>query len=179
MIPTSSYLFPDSESVAMVALSECGLYRYSLRYRWNSSKPILGMVLLNPSKATDVQDDPTAMRQRTRAHLLGFGGIVLCNAFGLISTDPNELYSSVDPIGPQNDEYILNELVGCPLVIVGWGVHGSYRRRDESVYKLLRRGKHKPIEPQALRINVDKTPAHPLYLPYSLKPVPYVRQEWE
>jgi len=43
-------------------VSECGLFRYSLTREWFPALPPLGFVMLNPSTADAIADDPTIRR---------------------------------------------------------------------------------------------------------------------
>ena len=52
-------LFPSTQGAY---LSECGWYRYLLWRRWQPSAPVVNFIMLNPSTADAVQDDPTVTR---------------------------------------------------------------------------------------------------------------------
>jgi hypothetical protein len=143
-------------------------YRYTLWRTWDKTRPKLGGLLLNPSTATEVVDDPTVYRMGMRARFMGYGGLVITNIFALRSTDPAALYTAADPVGPENDHYIIEALKPCGLVICGYGKHGALHGRGAFVLELLRQN---GIIPHALKINGDGSPAHPLYLPYHLQPV--------
>ena len=112
--------------------SPCGLYRWRLWRRW-SDGPLLGFGLLNPSRAGVVDNDPTVSRLVVRGKRLGFGGLELFNDFGLISTDPKGLRSAPDPIGPENDRYILEIASRVEMIIVGWGAHAAFMNRGRAV----------------------------------------------
>lgn len=151
-----------------------GQYRYSLWRIWNKQLPLLGVTLLNPSTATAETDDPTVHRQGERARHLGFGGLIVTNIFAFRSTDPEKLYEVSDPVGPENDGWIVQEMKRCQLQICGWGKHGAYRGRGVEVCRMLGAV---GIVPHALHVNGDGSPAHPLYLPYHIKPFAYQQQE--
>jgi len=69
-------------------------YRYVLWRVWNTGKPILGCVGLNPSVANEFKNDPTITRGIVRADRNGFGGFIMTNMYGLVSTDPNTLLNN-------------------------------------------------------------------------------------
>ncbi|SAL75871.1 hypothetical protein AWB68_04863 [Caballeronia choica] len=56
-------------------LSDCGSYRYRLWREWDTSRPTLAFLMLNPSTADHLNDDPTiafgAFPERLRATLDG------------------------------------------------------------------------------------------------------------
>ena len=54
------------------------------------------------------------------------------------------------------------------MVICAWGAHGKLMDRGAGVMGMLRAA---GVTLYALRMNADSTPAHPLYLPYSVRPV--------
>ncbi len=64
-------------------------------------------VMLNPSKATEVQNDPTVERCERRARALGFGAFQVTNIFAWRDTDPFKMRKATDPIGPDNDGSLL------------------------------------------------------------------------
>jgi len=88
--------------------SDCRTYRYSLTRRWGDGE-IQTWLMLNPSTADEVKNDPTVERCQRRAQQSGFGALEVVNIFALRSTDPSALYvDGIDPIGPDNDQYILD-----------------------------------------------------------------------
>lgn len=58
-------------------LSDCGSYRYRLWSDWNNALPTLAFVMLNPSTADHLTDDPTITRCLPRAIADGFGRIAM------------------------------------------------------------------------------------------------------
>jgi hypothetical protein len=144
-------------------------YRYSLFRVWNTSKPQLVFVLLNPSQADELKDDPTVKRCIARALNAGFGGIEIVNLFAMRSTYPYSLATAPDPIGPDNNSWIAGAVGRSALVICGWGKAGKLHDRGDFVLRLIR---HVGGIPHALKLNADGSPQHPLYLSYSLKPFP-------
>jgi hypothetical protein len=144
-------------------------YRYSLFRIWNESCPRLTYVLLNPSQADEVKDDPTIKRCVARAINGGFGGIEVVNLFAMRSTYPYSLSTAPDPIGPDNDGAIVHAARNATLVVCGWGKTGGLKNRADAVLALIRAA---GAIPHALKLNADGSPQHPLYLPYSKKPFP-------
>lgn len=144
-------------------------YRWTLDRIWQPAAPLVCYVLLNPSTADEIKNDPTVSRCQARAINAGFGGLLVVNIFAWRSTDPRELYQVADPVGEFNDTAILGAARKSQLVVCGWGKHGALQDRGERVLELIRKaGK----VPHALRINSDGSPEHPLYLSYKLQPRP-------
>lgn len=146
--------------------SDCKAYRHALHHRW-SEGPALGWVMLNPSTATEAQDDPTLARCRTRAARLGFGAIAVANLFAWRATDPAALRQAPDPVGPDADAELVAALVGCRMVICGWGNHGRFLGRGALVLDLLA---GRPLH--HLGLTRQGQPRHPLYTSYAVRPLP-------
>lgn len=163
--PPALFEFPTSGA----RFSPCRTWRYLLWRQWNS-EPICTWIMLNPSTADEVANDPTVERCERRARAWGFGGLRVVNLFALRSTDPAALRTHPDPIGPENDERLLGATVGAELVICAWGAGGALLHRATLVRAMLVAC---GVELFALKCNADGQPAHPLYLPYSLKPFPW------
>ncbi|TSD89107.1 DUF1643 domain-containing protein [Mycobacterium sp. KBS0706] len=160
-------LFTDSGAT----FSPCGCYRTALWRIWDPGSAPLMFTLLNPSTADDLADDPTVTRCRRRAQAGGFGGLVITNAFALRSTDPQALFGAPDPVGPGNDDAILEFAGRAGLVVCGWGEHCDRVRPGRSVVVLdLIRAAGKV--PHALAVNAGGAPKHPLYCSYELQPMP-------
>lgn len=161
---TASLLY---ESVS-ATFSLCETYRYQLeRWWWRGRK--LTFIMLNPSTATALVNDPTVGRCEARAVRDGYGGFEVVNLFALRSTDPGMIKKHPDPVGPDNDAAILDACSDADMVICAWGKHGRYRERDKHVMRLLN-----GIPLYCLGINGDGTPKHPLYLKSDLNPVLFV-----
>jgi hypothetical protein len=147
-------------------------YRYVLWRDWDLSKPVVVFIMLNPSTADELENDPTVERCERRAKKMGYGGLVVLNLFAFRATDPKELYSCLDPIGIQNDEAIANQVMKAHkeggIIICGWGTHGKLFSRGQKV--LARFSLIFGIKPYYLELNKDGTPKHPLYISYNIKP---------
>lgn len=153
---------------SVARFSDCERYRYELVRRW-AQGPILLFVMLNPSTADEFQNDPTVGRCQQRALQMSYGAFAVANLFALRSTDPAALLSAADPIGRRNDAAIRRLCLAAESVICAWGNHRAIGNRAADVLQLIRQAGH---EPKALKLNRDGSPAHPLYLPYSISPVP-------
>ncbi len=138
---------------------------------WDKAKPAMTFLLLNPSKADEEINDPTITRCWRRAERYGLGGMRVVNLFAWRSTSPDELYIPEDPIGPENDSYILEACRDTDVVLCGWGGYGKLQNRGNAVLKLLL---DHQVKPMCLGVNKDDTPKHPLYVRYDVQPIPYV-----
>ncbi len=150
--------------------SRCRRWRYLLWRCWDEAKPVANFLMLNPSTADEFKLDPSCTRARNYAERWGFGALVVTNIFGWRSTDPAALKIVDDPVGRGNDPAIVKAAKCAKLVVCAWGNHGLHEERAERVKVLLNRQR---IALHILRMNGAGQPAHPLYLPSSLKPTPW------
>ncbi|NVO56190.1 DUF1643 domain-containing protein [Rhodobacteraceae bacterium B1Z28] len=162
---TRSHTKGDAPSTAVY--SDCELYRYSLTRIWNQKGHKALFVMLNPSTATEVQNDPTVERCERRARALGFGAFQVTNIFAWRDTDPRKMRAAADPVGPDNDAAILAGVDWSDQVIAAWGTHGAHLERGKAVEQLLR-GTGQPLS--HLGLTQGGHPKHPLYIAYSQQP---------
>jgi hypothetical protein len=147
--------------------SACRRWRYLLWRRWDDSRPAANFLMLNPSTADELVLDPSCTRARNYAERWGYGSLIVTNIFGWRATDPDDMKAARDPVGRGNDAAILRAARTASLVICAWGNHGAHLDRGSEVLEKLRSSK---IPLFFLRMNGGGHPAHPLYLPGSLKP---------
>ncbi|MEJ6402453.1 DUF1643 domain-containing protein [Yoonia sp. 2307UL14-13] len=148
--------------------SECEMYRYALTREWGAGKRLV-FIMLNPSKATELANDPTIERCQRRAVALGFGAFRVVNLFAWRATDPRDLRAAAEPIGVANDPTIQEAVAWADQVIAAWGVHGDLLGRGEAVKAKL----DGPI--YTLGLTKHGHPRHPLYLRYDQQPVLWFR----
>ena len=155
----------DSASVAIY--SDCEAYRYELTRQWDVSGQNALFVLLNPSTATEYQNDPTVERCERRARTLGFGAFRVTNIFAYRATDPKVMRKVADPVGPENDAAIADGAAWADRIICAWGGHGAHLGRAANVQTLLR-ATAKPL--WHLGLTQADQPKHPLYIAYECQP---------
>lgn len=158
-------LFEDNQDAGAI-FSPCGRYRYRLWRHW-SDGPSITWVMLNPSTADATSNDPTVERCCRRARTAGFGAIQVVNIFALRSTDPDALYASEDPVGPDNDQAILSAAAESKEIVCGWGNHGRLNDRGQAVLSLL---ENAGVKAKALLLTRAGQPGHPLYVAYAVTP---------
>ncbi|MDK3074221.1 DUF1643 domain-containing protein [Sedimentitalea sp. JM2-8] len=159
----------DAPSTAVY--SDCERYRYSLTRTWDPAGRRALFVMLNPSTATEVQNDPTVERCERRARTLGFGAFRVANIFAWRDTDPRAMRAAPEPVGPGNDAAIIEGVAWADQVIAAWGTHGEHLGRGAAVATLLR-GSGGPL----FHLGLSKAghPKHPLYIAYSQQPTPWI-----
>ncbi|WP_296763304.1 DUF1643 domain-containing protein [Sediminimonas sp.] len=165
---TREHLKGDAASTAVY--SDCERYRYLLTRVWNAGGRKALFVMLNPSTATEVQNDPTVERCERRARTLGFGAFRVCNIFAWRDTDPRAMRAAADPVGRDNDAAIVESCDWADRIIAAWGAHGAHLGRGPAVARLLH-GTGYPV--YHLGLTKDGHPRHPLYIAYSRQPEPW------
>jgi hypothetical protein len=145
--------------------SPCGLFRWRLWRTWSELSRPLTFLMLNPSTADAMKNDPTVERCERRARRLGFGGVEVVNIFALRATDPEELYKvrakaakewePGDDIGTpgsiemdrfiasklgsdyRNDDAIREAVNRSGATVCAWGIHGFLEGRANQVVSKL------------------------------------------
>lgn len=85
--------FKDLAVERFADISDCGRYRWRLSRRWDDG-PQACFVMLNPSTADGLDDDPTVRRCVRFARGWGYGELVVVNLFPYRATDPGELITA-------------------------------------------------------------------------------------
>jgi hypothetical protein len=128
-------------------------------------------VMLNPSTADAHHNDPTIRRCLRYAQDWNCGALMVANLYAWRATDPNDLWTADDPVGPQNDAHLYAAATiaaesGGPLV----GAWGANARPDRIAAVLALPGMDRLT---ALAVTKAGQPKHPLYLKADLIPQPW------
>lgn len=133
-------------------------YRYSLWRSW-SKAPKIGFVMLNPNRADANLNDPTIRRCIGFAQAWGYGGLEVVNLFAYRAKTPQLLKQAKDPIGKDNDRYLITLPQRVEKIVLAWGNWGSLWGRDRAVIQLFDQQ-----EIYCLGQTKAGQPCHPLYL---------------
>ena len=139
--------------------SQCGKYRYTLWRRWADGPSYVQFIGLNPSTASETEDDPTMRRLRGFAEREGFPAFCMTNLFAYRATDPKAMMAALFPVGVCNNDWIVRVSRSADKIVCCWGSHGTHRGQYEWVLRSLANrhlwcfGKTKNGQPK-----------HPLYL---------------
>lgn len=146
--------------------SECERYRYWLDIQLSGVGQRCVFVMLNPSTATHLKNDPTVAKCCRFAQRWGYGSVGILNIFAWRATDPLELYDLADPVGRENDDVLRRQTqsAAAAMVVCAWGTHGELHERSRYVRGML---DDRPLH----FLKLTKTePHHPLYLKETLQP---------
>lgn len=146
-------------------------YRYTLKRVWDGTLPCIMWLMMNPSVATEFGDDRTVAKCQRYSRAWGYGGMFVGNSFAYRCTEQKRLLEVPDPIGPRNDDYLLEMARQAEFVILAYGTpqaRNLQQRGTDVARMLLKAG----ITLKALRLSrKGKRPEHPLYLPAALTPI--------
>jgi hypothetical protein len=118
--------------------SPCGTWRYTLTRSWLFGEGLMLGVLLNPSKANLVWDDPTTTQMVRRAIRANFKHYMTVNCFALVDTDPDGLRKHPNPIGDKNDEVIAKAAAMADHIVLAFGNGAAYLDRAKRVLQILK-----------------------------------------
>ena len=129
-------------------------------------------LMLNPSTADAVKSDPTVSTCKRFARDWGFGKVRVCNLFALRSPYPKTLRENPDPVGSENDEWILGTARESDVIVCAWGNHGSHLERSAHVRRMLDR---EGLSAKMRHLGLTKVgqPRHPLRLRADTVPMSY------
>lgn len=97
---------------------------------------VIAFAGVNPSTADAVINDATIRKDMGFARKMGAMEIIKVNLFGYRSTDIRGLRTAADPVGPENDGFILQALRQADVFVVCWGptaklpMHLRHRWKD-------------------------------------------------
>ena len=160
-------------------ISDCGRYRWWLRRTWphhgffgeSPSRGCVCFVMLNPSTADGMQDDPTTRRCIGFAKRWGFNTICIRNLFPWIATDPRELRRAEDVTGGHRGDIELMTSLTGDMVVAAWGT-GVPLGRDHHVMEMFRKA-FPLVQVHCLGTTKNGSPRHPLYVRAETDPIVY------
>lgn len=148
-------------------------YRYILTREWlTGTRGTINWIMLNPSTADDVFDDPTIRKCIGFSKRWGFRRLVVTNLFAFRATDSAELVRLVsgDPafaIGPENIHHLLREHFSAELTVAAWGDFVC----ATPYAKILEQGAPGAIPLFCIGTTKNGSPLHPSRAPYTRAPV--------
>ncbi len=143
--------------------SPCRKYRYMLWRHWGGlfNHGCAMFIGLNPSTADEILDDPTIRRCIGYAHDWGYAELYMANIFAFRAILPKDMKAADDPIGPDNDQALVDMASLAGVIVAAWGNNGAYQGHGEAVRKMIPNLSY-------LKLTKNGSPAHPLYLPKGL-----------
>jgi hypothetical protein len=141
-------------------ISPDGLYRYWLTREWgDAGAGRLLWVMLNPSTADAMKNDPTILRCIAFARAWGFASLEVVNLYALRSSTPKALDEAADPYGPALRSYVIEALERCRMIVCAWGASERAKEAVPAMEAVLR-ASGRPLV--CLGRSSDGSPKHPL-----------------
>lgn len=173
-------MLPYTDAGAVI--SGDGLLRWHLWREWDRSDrlivPRVLWIMLNPSTADGLIDDPTIRRCCGFARSWGYRRIDVVNLFSWRATKPAKLkdalsrYPKEHVIGPGTWTTTSRAAASASLIMCAWGALGGLANRDEEVLEqLIDLGYGSKLRSLGLARNGQ--PRHPLFVPASAKLEPF------
>ncbi len=135
-------------------------YRYSLKRWWSGDYPQISFIMLNPNRADELHNDPTISRCINFAYDWGFGSLEVVNLFAYCTSDPLELRRVSDPIGKDNDHFLVQAVANAYYTVIAWGTQGTLLGQNRHVLDLLAQTEHV----YCFGLTKEGHPRYPLYL---------------
>jgi len=160
-------------TTAGATVSACGTYRYHLWRSWDENRPHLTFLMLNPSTADALSDDPTLRRISKISREFGYGGVDVLNLYAFRSPHPSILAKAKSPHGPHQTHYLSQQIIKLqntqtPLVLA-WGNHAKTADTQDILHRLTQA----EITLTTLGLTKQHQPMHPLFSPTPPKLYPY------
>jgi hypothetical protein len=153
-------------------ISQDGRYRYHLSRKIGGGGGVATFIMLNPSTADALKDDPTIRRCLGFCRRWGCGELHVVNLFAVRARNPDDLRKAPDPVGPENRDWVQRvaaQTAQCGPVVCAWGMYGTYIGQDRIVSDLIK----DICRPRILGLTRHGHPRHPLYVPYGARLVPF------
>lgn len=157
---------PDSQRITAI-------HRVTLFRKWIGTGGSINWIMLNPSTADDVFDDPTIRKCIGFSKLWGFSSLVVTNLFSFRATDPADLRAMVrvdyaNAVG-DNDGHLIEQATAANLVVAAWGTHGNLAgRADDVMNRVL-----PEVDLYCIGLTKDGFPTHPCMAKYTNAPARY------
>lgn len=126
----------DIERAAVI--SPCRLYRYLLTRKFADGEGICLFLGAFSTFADAKGDDAIAVRCMELAAHRGYRYMWLAGAFAWRCATAAALANVRDPVGPENDAWLLRAAEQATTIICAWGNEATLRGRDAEVLALLR-----------------------------------------
>lgn len=174
--PTDMYV-QRGELGCEAILSNDDKYRYYLERSWDGHQRFrksLGVILLNPSKADAFTDDATIRWLIGYAKRHGYNHIGVANLFAWRATDPEELKTVDDPVGPWNQgiwERIFRQ--SDRGILCGWGAKPIAVKQAKVFWDFYRENAWATNRLLTVRTTNAGMPYHPLYQKHELDMKPW------
>ena len=154
-------------------------FRAVLRRSWDTYRPKIGFIGLNPGKADAFWDDVTARKMVGFSLRWGYGSYQAFNLFQFVATNPKKLVDRAKigaALNPTDaDRYIVEALGKLDAVCLAWGnepagMSDLWYSRVEKISDILIKAKTTVV---CAAVNMGGRPTHLSRLGYTKAPIPW------
>ncbi len=154
----------DKGSTPGAVISDDQKYRYLLHRDIQplaSERKAMVFVMLNPSTADATEDDPTIRRCIGFAKREDATDLYVLNLYAYRATDPEELKQAPDPVGPENDRWLMQFLDAHDQVVCAVGGERKPRQSHDIPGRCPPRPLHYALPGRAHKGRPPQAPALP------------------
>jgi hypothetical protein len=146
--------------------------RYAYSLTWNSSRPYILWVMLNPGTGeTEERRRNTLERCKVWSSEWGFGGLLIGNVFATRTKAAKQLQIHGETSDAQNETSLRLLRAAAEGTIVAWGSKGRHQIRAKLLGPLLEGA-------SCLGFTVSGEPRHPLYVSKGAARVDWPSPAW-
>ena len=167
------YTDPKTGISSYAIFSEDERHRYVLDRHFLHGVGNITFIMLNPSTADEMKDDPTVRRCIGLAQREFMARCFIRNIYAYRATDPHDLWAAQKALGslyvqgPDNRLAITDAIERSHKVITAWGNHAI---APAWLYELMMK---RPDSVYHLGLTQQQQPRHPLYVPKDVVLTPW------
>jgi hypothetical protein len=136
---------------------------------WGTGPKRVAFIMLNPSEANALVDDPTLRRCVGFGRDWGYDGLLVANLYSIKGADPDliDFKAQGDLLSDRINEAVLDDVMSsADLVVAAWGQNAMGAVAEQ----LRGLARDAGCALHHLGLNKDGSPKHPLYLAKDTKP---------
>lgn len=150
--------------------------KYATSYRYRLDRDLgrldlidvpLCWVMLNPSTADAIVDDPTIRRVKAFTAAAGYRHLIVVNRYAYRATKPIDLFDAEHPTGVANALAVRAAMTESARVVFAWGAFTGFGRTKTPPTNVERIAAECGHHPLCLGTTKAGAPRHPLYVPNS------------
>ena len=153
----------DDGSLIRSAMSPQGTHRYHFEKTWDTSKPPLQFVMLNPSHGSHTKKDHTLGKITNMAKANNYGSVHVANLYALRSRNPAELNKAGNRGDVDLSRFLSKKTKD---VVLAWGSAGDVKDKDAHAHRVNEViAQLRDAKKNVLYLNKTKSgsPVHPAY----------------
>ena len=114
-------------------------HRFLWKRIWNKDKPLVCVIMLNPSISDNIiTDTTTTLVVNNIARLETYGGVEIVNLYSILTNKLNFRWNSDEDLNEEsNDHYIMKAVEETEITILAWGKAGQKHPRIDARAKAV------------------------------------------